>query len=167
MKSSGCALLALVLALIVGGAYYFYSQRDQSSKNDQPLTSQDSLSGNLTPDDGGPTLVEPEKIILTDVSGGEGQGIVNRIYSGGKFIFTITAQLKTPDSGSFYSGWLIKQNGATEDVLSTGKLEQNGGDYYLEYKSDIDYTSYKKAVVSVQSKESGKPEKAILEGQFK
>lgn len=165
MKSSSCALLALVLALLVGGAFYFYSQKNQAS--DKPLTSQEGISENSNSEGNAPTVLEPEKITLTDVSGGEGQGIANRIYTTNKFIHTITAQLKSPDSGKYYMGWLVKQDGGTEDVVSTGKLEQNGeNNYYLEFRSETDYTLYKKVLVSLQSG-GDKPETVILEGQFK
>lgn len=165
MKSSSCALLALVLALLLGGAFYFYSQKNQVK--DKPLTSQEGISESSDSESNAPTVIEPEKATLVDVSGGEGQGIANRIYSTNKFIHTITAQLKSPESGKYYAGWLIKQDGGTEDVVSTGKLEQNGeNDYYLEFRSENDYTLYKKVLVTLQSG-GDKPETNILEGQFK
>ena len=167
MKSSSCALLALVLALIIGGAYYFYSQKGQDKTSDQPLTSQEGISNNSPAENTGPVVLEPEKITLADVSGGEGEGIANRIFSSQKFIHTIAAQLKKAETGSYYAGWLIKQQGDKEEIISTGKLTQNGSDYYLEFRSDNDYSQYNKVVVSLQSKEDSQPKKTILEGEFK
>ena len=165
MKSSSCALLALVLALLLGGAFYFYSQKNQVK--DKPLTSQEGISENSSSESSPPTVIEPEKAALTDVSGGEGQGIANRIYSTNKFIHTITAQLKSSESGMNYMGWLIKQDGDTEDVVSSGKLEQNGeNNYYLEFRSETDYMLYNKVLVTLQVG-GDKPETTILEGQFK
>lgn len=165
MKSSSCALLALVLALLLGGAYYFYSQKNQVE--DLPLTSQEGIMESSDLESSAPAVVEPEKAVLTDLSGGEGQGIANRIYSTGNFIHTITAQLKSAEAGSYYAGWLVKQDGDTEEVISSGKLEHSGeSSYYLEFRSEVDYMLYKKVLVTLQSG-GGKPETIILEGQFK
>jgi hypothetical protein len=168
MKSSSCALLALILALILGGAYYFYTQKDLDQKNNQPLTSQESISESDKSEDSiGPTVLEPEKIKLADVSGGEGQGSANRIYSSNKFIHTITAQLSDPVNGSFYAGWLINLSSANQETISTGKLEKNGTDYYLEFISKTDYSLYNKVIITLQDQENSQPGKSILEGQFK
>lgn len=166
MKSSSCALLVLVLALLLGSVFYFYSQNNQTE--DKPLTSQEGILENSDSESISATVLEPEKATLIDVSEGEGLGIANRIYSTDKFIHTITAQLKSPESGMHYTGWLVKEDGDPEDIVSTGKLEQNGDNsYYLEFRSETDYTLYKKVLVTLQSGGSVKPETNILEGQFK
>lgn len=166
MKSSNCALLSLILALIVGGAYYFYTQKDKDDSN-KPLTSQESISGGSAPEENNVSLIEPEKVNLSDVSGGEGSAIANRIFASKQFIHTITAQLPTQSSGKYYSGWLAKPNGTIVDYINTGKFEQTGDGFYLEFRSDIDYSDFKKVIVSLQSAETVQPEKVILEGEFK
>lgn len=165
MKSSSCALVALVLALLVGGALYFYSQKNtdqkKETKSEQPASNDQTndQSDNLP-------VLEPEKIDLTAVNG-EGHGVANRIFSDKQFIHTITAQLPDLSNNQYYAGWLGQKIGDKETFISTGNFEANGGDFYLEHRDTKDLSAYTHVVVSLEEKPVTAPTTIVLEGNFK
>ena len=167
MKSGSCALIALLLALILGGAYYYYAQKsNQSNKNNNSAQEENTPKAD-TGQGSNISMVEPTKITLSDVSGGEGHGIANRIYANQQFIHTVTAQLPALSNSNFYNGWLAKQNNGNWDYIDSGKMQDSNGEFYLEFRSDTDYSTYSKVVISLQDKTTSAPEKPILEGEFK
>lgn len=169
MKSSSCALVALVLALLVGGALYFYSQKNTNStkQTDSNQTTASNQTADQTNDqsDNLPVL-EPEKIDLTAVNG-EGHGVANRIFSDKQFIHTITAQLPDLSNSQYYAGWLGQKVGDKETFISTGNFEANGGDFYLEHRDTKDLSAYTHVVVSLEEKPVTQPTTIVLEGSFK
>jgi len=165
MKSSSCALVALVLALLVGGALYFYSQKSTNQKPDSK-SEQTASSDQANEEPDNLSVLEPEKTELTAVSG-EGHGISNRIFSEKQFIHTITAQLPDLKDKQYYAGWLGQKNGDKETYISTGNFEANGGDYYLEYRDSKDLSTYKHIVISLEDKPVTQPTTIVLEGNFK
>lgn len=165
MKSSSCALVALVLALIIGGAYYFYSQKntEQNKEINSSTSTTDNQSDNETTD---LSVLEPEKAELLAVTD-DGHGLANRIYSDKQFIHTITAQLPDLNENKFYNGWLGQIVGDKEIYINTGKLEANGEDYYLEYRDVRDLSDYRHIIVSIENAEVTEPTTKVLEGNFK
>ncbi len=165
MKSSGYALIFLLLALIAGGLYYFYSQNAEDDLNNKTWQEnglsneqqEESQNNNFS-------LVEPEKINLVDPTGGENSGIAKRIYNNSQFIHTITANLSKIENNKFYQGWLTKEDQSSR--VATGKLEKNDGEFYLEFKSDINYSDYLIVSVTLEEKDDGEPEQEVLKGEF-
>jgi len=165
MKSSSCALVALVLALILGGAYYFYSEK----KTDQNKAAETNTSSSNSQSDSGASdlpVLEPEKAELLAIID-DGHGVANRIYSDNQFIHTITAQLPDLSDDKFYNGWLGQISGDKENYVNTGKLEANGSDFYLEYRDSKDVSAYKHVIVSIETTEATEPTIKVLEGNFK
>lgn len=168
MKASSCALIALVLALILGGAYYFYSQKknDQTKNGSTAQTETNNQNENGNESNDLPVL-EPEKAELLAVSG-DGHGVANRIFSDKQFIHTVTAQLPDLAEGKFYNGWLSQVIDGKESFVNTGKFKENGDDYYLEYHNSVDLTAYKHVIVSLEDNDQTlAPTTIVLEGDFK
>jgi len=165
MKSSSCALVALVLALIVGGALYFYSQKNTDRK-EETKSNETTVNNEVKEEKESLPVLEPEKIELTAITG-EGHALANRIFSEKQFIHTITAQLPDLAENQYYAGWLGQANGSNEIFVSSGNFEANGGDFYLEFRDSKDLSSYKHVVVSLEDKPVNAPTIIILEGKFK
>ncbi len=165
MKSSSVALIVAVLALIVGGGLYFYSEEEDLS--DQKIYDDGidyTEEGTSSVSDNGDEVImaSPEKASLAQVAEVEGSAIANRVYSGGEFIHTIVAQLPALDEG-FYECWLVNNQ---NEFFLTGKMEESDGNFYLEYRADNDQSSYGQVVVTLEQEDDGLPEKHILEGAF-
>ena len=166
MKSSSVALIVAVLALIVGGGLYFYSNEEDLSE--QKIYDDGIADVEKEIDDfGGEEVImaSPEKIDLIQVSEVEGSAVANRVYSGGEFIHTIVAELPVLDTG-FYEGWLIRQLEGQTEYFSTGKLAESEDAFYLEYRSKDDKSSYNEVVVTLETDDDGLLEKHVLEGSF-
>lgn len=103
-----------------------------------------------------------DKIELAAVSEIEGSGIATRKYETAKFTHMVLADLPDPEAGSFYAGWLVKDN----TFLATGKLRIAKGGYLLEFVYPTDLSSYKKVIVSLENVLGKKPSKLVLEGSF-
>jgi len=166
MKSSSCALVALVLALIVGGALYFYSQKNKDQNSKETKSNETTVSEQASEESDNLSVLEPEKIELTATSG-EGHGVANRIFSEKQFIHTITAQMPDLKENQYYAGWLGQKIGDKETFVSTGNFEANGEDFYLEHRDTEDLSLYKHVVVSLEDKPVTAPTTIILEGNFK
>lgn len=167
MKSSSCALIALVLALLVGGALYFYSQKNtnQSKETKSSESVSNNQSNEANNDSQDLPVLEPEKIDLVAVSG-DAHGTANRVYSEKQFIHTITAQMPDLKDQQYYAGWLGQTENGKETFISTGNFEANGEDFYLEYRDSKDLSAYKHVVVSLEEKPTTSPTTIVLEGNF-
>ncbi|MFC1710338.1 anti-sigma factor [Patescibacteria group bacterium] len=104
-----------------------------------------------------------EKAELKDIAGKIATGIATRKFIDGKFTHTALVDLPDPAEGYFYEGWLAKEDG---ELVSTGKLRVAKGGYLLEFSSDVDYSDYSGVVITLESKDDGKPEEHVLEGSF-
>lgn len=109
-----------------------------------------------------------EKAELSDVSGGNGEGVATREKQGTLNVYTILANLEDPQKGQFYQGWLIrgKSGDSNYAVVSMGKLRVAKGGWLGEFQSSADYSDYINVVVSLETKSTTKPTKHILEGSF-
>lgn len=165
MRSSSCALVALVLALVVGGALYLYSQKN-TDQNKDTKSNQLVPSERTSEEANNLSVLEPEKIEIT-ATNGEGHAVANRIFSEKQFIHTVTAQLPDLAANQYYTGWLGQKNGNKEIFINTGNFEANGGDFYLEYRDSKDLSAYKHVAVSLEDKLATAPTAIILEGNFK
>ncbi len=98
-------------------------------------------------------------IELQDVSGGDARGIATENE--------ILVDAKDPEQNYFYEAWLEKDG----NLVTLGKLNIAKGGWLLEYdKSKYDDKilpdSYKKIIISLETKLDNKIEKRILEGSF-
>jgi hypothetical protein len=103
-----------------------------------------------------------EKVVLNDIAGSNASGIATRKFENGRFVHAILADLPDLKKGSFYQGWLVKE----EEFVSTGRMRVAKGGYLLEFKSGTDYSDYKKVVVTREKLLDNTPEEHVLEGNF-
>jgi hypothetical protein len=94
-------------------------------------------------------------IELKDISGGDGMGLATDNE--------ILADIKDPDSGSFYQAWLESNNGK---VVLLGNLNISKGGWMIVYdKSKM--PEAQKIIVSLEKRNDSIIETKILEGSFK
>ncbi len=151
----------LFLAVFVG--LFFFLKNRQPSKTIKVTETLPQVEENVEkrfritiPDD-------VDKVELSSVSDIAGSAIATRKYESGKFTHMVLADLPDPEAGSFYEGWLVKEDGS---YISTGKMEIAKGGYLLEFQYPTDISSYNKVVVTLEKTADTKPEKYILEGSF-
>lgn len=106
-----------------------------------------------------------ERTSLKDVTGGLGEGIATQSFEKNQFEQTILAMLPEPPVGSWYEGWLVRDEPFSS--IYTGKLRLAKGGYLLEFSSSQDLRDHRKVVVTVEKKDDKKPETHALEGEFK
>ena len=163
MKFWQSFLILVVLALFIGGAYYYKTNPPEEIKKENTNTKEKSES-----ESGVSAPAEPQKINLSNVSNLEASGIANQAYSDKKFIQTISAVLPKASEGSFYQGWLFCSASVDNPYIDLGKLkaDEDGGSHYVEFSSDNDYRNCNKISVTLEKVDDNKPEQAILEGTF-
>lgn len=157
---------AIVVILIFVGAYYFFS-RYQRGEEVGPLPAEkipvsEELEKGFESGMGIEVPEGVEKTTLTDVTGGASTGMATRKFEEGVFEHTVMAALPEPGTGKFYQGWLVRDG----ELLSTGKLSEIKGGWYLEYLQDKDYSDYDKVWVTLEEKDDNQPETHVLEGSF-
>jgi len=150
----------IILVLIVGIVYFIKRPKTSPVSTETPIeTIEQKMEGTFKlniPED-------VDKVELKDISGGLGSGIATRKYENGKFEYTILADLPDPENGTFYEGWLIKD----DQTISTGNMKIAKGGYLLNFISNKDYSDYKEVVVTLEKTDDQTPEERILEGTFK
>lgn len=107
----------------------------------------------------------PIEIGINAVGNYDGEGLATRSYLDGIFAHTVSANLNPPANGKFYEGWLVKGS----DFFSTGKMNEQDGQYILEYTSDEDQRSFNEVVITEETEANGldnNPEDHVLEGEF-
>jgi hypothetical protein len=165
MKSSNIALAVAIIALLLGGGLYLY---DQKTSNERSLVSNGPVSSdedNSKDEDQTNVAPSPQKINLKAV-GTEASGISGRVYANSEFILTINAQLPNLEQGWSYEGWAYKSANESSEPLFLGKLDDDGGTYYLEYRKGEDMSSYDHIYVYRENNMGEAAGVVILEGQF-
>jgi hypothetical protein len=143
----------IVLVVLLTGAILIRNSRKVKTALPTPTP---SVEQKVTEKFGG--LIIPfdvDKADLSDVSGGEGLGIVTRKFANGKFELTILADLPDPKAGTFYQAFLFKDS----SPITLGALKVAKGGYMVDFTSSKDLSDYKKVVVALEGKN-------ILEGSF-
>lgn len=161
MKSSSLALIVAILALLLGGALYFY---DQGNGSLQSASSENDSVGNLDSSAAQVFVSEPSRIELTPIYGYEASAVSNRLFHNGKFILTVNADLPVNQPGYFYQVWV--ENTENQGITSLGKLEEEGGSYYLEHKNEKDLSALNKIIITKENIFDDIPEGKIMEGTF-
>jgi len=121
----------------------------------------------LAPADAPP--VPAETATLAAVGTYTGSGTATRLFSGGDFLHTVTAQLDPPATGKFYEGWLVHQTASGPDFFSTGKMVTDGVNWTLSYSASQNYPNHSHVVVTEETESLGldnNPEAHVLEGDF-
>lgn len=156
---------AVIVILIFVGVYYFFARYQREEEINPPAekipVSEELEEGFET----GMGIEIPEgvdKAALKDVTGGAGMGMATRKFEEGVFEHTVMAALPEPGAGKFYQGWLVRDG----EVLSTGKLSEIKGGWYLEYSANKDYSDYNQVVITLEERIDNQPETHILEGNF-
>lgn len=103
---------------------------------------------------------------LTDVSGGNGEGIAQSVFSDGTYTLEVLFQeLPEPEGSDFYEGWVVRKSPLS--VISTGKAEIQDLNYVNNFTSTEDLTDHTQYVLTLEP-DDGDPAPAehILEGNF-
>ena len=162
---------ALFLALVVGIVYFLDVTKRNVSEVAGPEPVQEARP---TPGSAKIDIQEQQKaveqsretITLTDVTGRSSSGTATRSFGGSNFLHTLSAQLPSPGAGQFYEGWLVSDD-LEPQVISTGKLNATqSGEYALVYTSGTNLFSHPQVIVTLETKDDGRPETHILEGSF-
>lgn len=178
----GVVDISLILVILffvgVGGflAWQTYASfQNNSSSTTTPLPSgmptpieQDTISETeeeIVPFTGGSSSADAPGISLRAVPPYTGSGKATANWNGNLFTHTVNADLAAPAAGKFYEGWLV----SSDDLISTGELSSNGGEYSLVYTSGTDYSSYTSVFITEETLANGLdgiPEAHVLEGEF-
>ncbi len=109
-----------------------------------------------------------EKSELRDVADTGASAVAIRKFEEGKFSLTIISDLPDLERGSFYEGWLMKGEEGQPDfsIVSIGRMRLAKGGYILDFESNVDYSDYKKVIVTLEKVADKNPEKRLFEGNF-
>lgn len=160
-------VIGLIALVIIAGIVYWYRRSQQASE--LPQAPQPTFEETFEDRFNIQVPEDVDKAELRDVSGGDGSGLATRKYEAGKFTHAVLADLSDPAAGYFYEGWLVRGKEGDENFayISTGRLTLAKGGYMLEFESSRDYSEYSGVVVTLERVDDKKPEKHILEGNFK
>ena len=155
--------VGLAVILLVIGGFLFLRNRNSLQLTDE-MGSTDQLVSEFAEEMGVVLPDDVEKATLEDISGGSSKGLATRKFTEGTFTHSVLAALPDPETGSWYEGWLVREN--PFDVIYTGKLRQAKGGWVLDFVSVEDLQDHQQVVVTLEKVEDGKPESHILEGAF-
>ena len=147
----------IVLAILAGGYYWLKKSEPTTTPAPTPKIEdkiEDSFKVNIPED--------VDKVELKDLTGKGVSALATKKFANKKFESMVLADLPDPDSGKFYQAWLVKDT----NYVSMGKMRVAKGGWISEFQSSTDYSSYKKVVVSLETKFDQTPEEIILEGTF-
>ena len=165
---NGFALVAVLagagVVIIVFGFLFFRSTKDSMKPLVVNENGKESMEKSMTKDE--PTTMENYQYSgsLTDVSGGNASGTANATFDENGYIaFATFENLPELEEGFFYEGWVVRNSPL--DVISSGALEMDGGNYINNFKSETDLTDHNFYVLTLEP-DDGDPAPAehILEG---
>lgn len=159
----------VVVLLVIGGIWWWRGRKLQQPSQVLPVEGEGMEIEDKASEFAkrfGVTLPENwERVELRDVTGGINSGIATREFLENKFTHTVLAVLPDPARGTWYEGWLVRDE--PFEAIYTGKLGLAKGGYLLEYESSLDLRDHNKAVVTLERVDDRKPETHLLEGVFK
>jgi hypothetical protein len=100
---------------------------------------------------------------LPPVEGKSGSAKVIALSDGKTFSLALEAKLTDAPQGQFYTAWLAK-SGDDKNPLKLDKLQKDNDVYTLSFGQDGDFSAYKIAIVSLETKDDNILETKILEG---
>src|SRR3989344_3716923 len=175
-KLVGPGLLVMVLILTVAIILLFHFKKpvdiaksfdkiEQAGQNQTSQSAQDSaineagssipLVSNL------PSGVSASAI--GPVEGKSGKANVIAVSDSKTFSLVLEAKLTDPPQGQFYVAWLAKSSG-DKNLLKLGKLQKDKDSYSISFNQDGDFSSYKVAIVTLETNDDNNAEVKILEG---
>ncbi|MDA1208423.1 MAG: anti-sigma factor [bacterium] len=86
---------------------------------------------------------------LTGVEAAIANGVAQvHVYADGASLHTAQLNIKRPEDGYFYEGWIIKDG----DVISTGHAKSRFGDvrHFIQFETDKNLTGYTKVVITLE-----------------
>ncbi len=105
---------------------------------------------------------------LTDlkaVDGSNSSGTAYRLLKDGQLYHAVVASMPNPKDNNKYEGWLVQPSPLK--FFSTGVMSKDENNMWiLEYVSDQESPSYKRVVITEETKVDAIPEKHIIEGDF-
>ena len=169
------ALVVLVLIVIVATGIFKFgikssqqksgtgpeqSGQSQTSPSDQDLTTEEvsspiPLVSNL------PSGVRASAI--GEVEGKSGKANIIAVSDGKTFSLVLEAKLEDPPQGQFYDAWIGKSSD-DKNPLKLGKLQKDNSSYSISFNKDGDFSSYKIAIVTLETVDDNNAEDRILEG---
>lgn len=159
-------VIGLVVLAALAGVIYFRSRGPSPDelKVPQTLSTEDVLEDRFGLD----IPEDVDKAELKDVSGGTSTAIATRKFEAGTFTHTVIADLPDSDPGTFYEGWLVRDNQGDPDfnIISTGRMRIAKGGYLLEFQSTTDYSDHNNVIITQEEVSDNVPEKHVLEGSF-
>lgn len=154
-----------VLILIVLGIVWF-----RNRAVDQKVTSLPTPSSAAKALESKFNVTLPEKGTKIDlkVVNGEGIGAASRNFENGTFSQTVLADLPESGNNEYYEVWVIKGKEGDSDYsqISLGRLVNQKGGFILDYESPKDYSDHKRLVVTKETKNDGKMETVVLDGNY-
>jgi hypothetical protein len=160
--------VGLALVLLVIGGFFYLRARARRETLEVPAGGEgveiEEKASELAEQLGVQLPDDVEKVELVDVSGGAASGIATRKFIEGEFSHSVLAALPDPEPGSWYEGWLVRQE--PFEVLFTGILRMAKGGYVLDYSLEEDLTDHGEVIVTLEGVDDQKPEQHILEGSF-
>lgn len=165
-------LFGAVILVLVGVGLVFYlrggEKKEKGEVGEGDKVQVEEVTRDLSRQLGVSVPEDVERTALSDVSGGSATGLATRKYESGRYEHTVLAALPDLSQGTFYEGWLVrgKEGEGDYSVVSTGKLRVAKSGYLLDFSSSNDLTDHPQVVVTLETKDDGKPEKHMLEGSF-
>lgn len=162
MKGKEVLIGFVVVAAVIGAIFFLRARK--VTKAPAPISSPSIEVVEEKIEEGFKITIpsDVERIELAAVSEITGTGLATRKYAAGKFTHMVLADLPDPTVGSFYQGWLVKD----DTSLATDRLQIAKGGYLLEFIYPTDLSSYNKVVVSLEKVLGQRPTKSVLEGSF-
>jgi len=101
---------------------------------------------------------------LKDVSGAGASGLAQAVYEDGEYRLMATFEnLPIPKGSDFYEGWIVRKKPMS--VISTGRVEMDGGIFLQFYASETDLTGHDFYVLTLEPDDNDPaPALHILEG---
>lgn len=141
MNKKTIIIIIAVVALLAGGLIFYMTNNNNESEVEEVTTSETETPP-IEPEESVPALVYEAKGVLEDVSssGSSGQAEAS-YYDDGTFNLAAEFQNLAPTSnGDFYEGWLVNQT--TSEFFSTGMVQTNDNQgTFNEYMSSVDHLS--------------------------
>ena len=153
-------VIGIIILAALAGFIYLRARRETKDELQVPQTL--SIEDRLEQAFDFEIPEDVDKTELKDVTGGDASGIATRKYEGGQFTHAVLADLPDPETGTFYEGWLVKE----ESVISTGRFRIAKGGYLLEFQSSTNYSDYNDVVITLEKVADSTPEEHVLEGSF-
>lgn|SRR3990167_4456630 len=169
------ALVILVLIVVVAAIVLTFGRKSVEQKSG--TGSEQSSQSPINPSDQDLTTEEASSPIplvsnlpsgvsasaIGAVEGKSGKANVIAVSDGKTFSLVLEAKLADSPQGQFYTAWLSK---STDDKnpFKLGKLQKDKSSYSISFNQDGDFSSYKIAIVTLETNDDNNAEIKILEG---